>query len=246
MPGSSTIVIARDDLSIPGSEHDRLNRNGSRTEVERRFFELIWESRPDVIVLDLGHAKDTGIESIRKVRERCNIPILVVCAESDVRISQYRIAGAAECMYAPVDIVAFNQTIQQIIELTGRPEPHPSKAITFVFGGLAFRPDRNTLSGSDGSSIRLTTSENDILCYFLSRPGKVCSRGQIAESLYGRHRPTSDRAIDVIINRLRKKLASVRGDAKHELLKTEFRRGYMLVADVSSISPTNLSQTEPV
>ena len=246
MAGSSTIVIARHDLSIPGSEFDRRSRNGNRVEIETHFFELIWASRPDVIVLDFSHAKDTGVEAIRKVRGRCDIPILVICSESDTRVSEYRIAGAAECMHAPVDILAFNRTVQQIIALSTRLDPHPAKPIAFEFGGIMFRPAQNSLSGPNGNSIKLTTSENDVLCYFLSRPGKACSRTQIGESLYGRLRPTSDRAIDVIINRLRKKLASVQGRSPQDFLKTEFRRGYMFIGDVSSVSPAKASEKEPV
>ena len=242
MPGSSTIVIAREDLSIPGSEQDRSSGPGNRVEIERRFFELIWQSRPDVVVLDLSHAKHDGIQAVQKVREKCSIPILVVHAEADPHLLDYRIAGAAECMPAPVDIVVFNRTIQHIIRLTRHVEPHSSQSRVFAFGGMTFRPDQNTLRGPNGSSIKLTTSENDVLCYFLSRAGKACSRTQIAESLYGRNRPTSDRAIDVIINRLRKKFASAQGRDAHNLVKTEFRRGYIFVGDVSTVAPKESSQ----
>jgi DNA-binding response OmpR family regulator len=55
--------------------------------------------------------------------------------------------------------------------------------------------------------------------------------------LYGRHRPTSDRAIDTIVNRLRKKLVSVGGPTAEDVVKTEFRRGYVFVADVSAVPP---------
>jgi DNA-binding response OmpR family regulator len=191
-------------------------------------------------VLDLSPANSAnnhGIEAIRKVREKCSIPILVVCAQADPHQSEYRITGAAECIHAPVDILLFNQTIQNIIRLTRHIEANPSHSRVVTFNGITFRPDQNTLSGKNGSSIRLTTSENDVLRYFLSRAGKACSRAQIAESLYGRHRPTSDRAIDVIINRLRKKLMSVHGPTAHDLVKTEFRRGYLFVGDVATNAP---------
>jgi DNA-binding response OmpR family regulator len=244
MPGSSTIIIARDDLSIPGSEQDRQNRRS--TEIEKRFFELIWESRPDVVVLDLSHVKGAkGIEAIRKIRNKCSIPILVVCAEADPHQSEYRIAGAAECMHAPVDILMFNRTIQNIIRLTRQFEINPAQSRIFTFNGMIFRPDQNTLNGQNGSSVKLTTSENDVLRYFLSRIGKACSRTQIAESLYGRHRPTSDRAIDVIINRLRKKLAFVQGRNVQDVVKTEFRRGYMFVAEVSTVSRKGYTREHP-
>jgi DNA-binding response OmpR family regulator len=71
------------------------------------------------------------------------------------------------------------------------------------------------------------------LSHFVSRPWALHSRAEVGEMLYGRHRPTSDRAIDVVVNRLRKKLVDVCGPNGQSLIKTEFRRGYMLVADVT-------------
>src|SRR5262249_39264700 len=112
-----------------------------------------------------------------------------------------------------------------------QPPPQPE---AFAFAGITFRPDQSALSGPNGSSVKLTTSENDLLSHFLLRARAVCSRAEIAETLYGRHRPTSDRAIDIIVNRLRKKLVSLRGPEGEDLVKTKFRRGYMLAAHVSA------------
>jgi len=54
----------------------------------------------------------------------------------------------------------------------------------------------------------------------------------LAEALYGKHRPATDRAIDVVVNRLRTKLRTVSESTEH-LIKTEFRRGYRFVSDIS-------------
>jgi DNA-binding response OmpR family regulator len=59
----------------------------------------------------------------------------------------------------------------------------------------------------------------------------------LAEALYGPRRPNSDRAVDVIVTRLRKKIGALGGPAAHGLIKTEFRRGYVLVAEVSVGEP---------
>jgi len=55
----------------------------------------------------------------------------------------------------------------------------------------------------------------------------------LAEALYGKHRPATDRAIDVVVNRLRTKLRSI-GESTQHLIKTEFRRGYRFVSDISA------------
>jgi DNA-binding response OmpR family regulator len=66
----------------------------------------------------------------------------------------------------------------------------------------------------------------------------LCTRDAIAEALYGSQRPSSDRAVDVIVTRLRKKLATLAGPVAQRLIKTEFRRGYVFVAEVSLDVPT--------
>ena len=241
MPGTSTIAIAREDLSIPGIEPTTHGTPGDPGEIERQFFDLLRDNRLDVIVLDLSNTRGNGVAAILKIRQRCAVPVLVVCGPNDPRTRDYRIAGAADCIPAPVDIVLLNEAILHIKRVVGEghqePAPQPE---TFAFAGMTFRPDQSALSGPDGSSIRLTTSENDLLAHFLSRARAVCSRAEIAETLYGRHRPTSNRAIDVIVNRLRKKLVSLQGPDGEDLVKTKFRRGYMLAAHVSA-----WSQSEP-
>ena len=63
------------------------------------------------------------------------MPILVVCEANDPLMREYCLAGAAECMQAPVDIMQLNQTVQQIIQLSkssrpsvgGRAEPDAAR-----------------------------------------------------------------------------------------------------------------------
>lgn len=230
---ASTIMIAREDLSIPGS--DWQNADGAPDAIERRFFDLIQNSRPDVVVLDLARTLGKGIEAIRKIREQSGVPILAVCAGDDVHIHDYRVAGAAECLIAPIDIAQLNATIQHIVRVTKPVGTVRQRTVTaFAFAGASYRPGQNMLSGPAGENIELTTSENDVLLHLIKKPWGVCSRNDIAEVVYGKHRPVSDRAIDVLINRLRKKIAAACGESAETLIKTEFRRGYKFTADVTS------------
>jgi two-component system OmpR family response regulator len=232
MAGTATIVIVRKDLSIAGAEDDE-GGGRQRGDTERHFFDLIREKRPDVVVFDLRNAGGEGAEGIAKVRERSSIPIVVICDADDPATRDYRVAGAIECLPAPVDIALFNQLVQQIISMKVGGTTNPVAASELVsVAGMMFRPYEKRLSAS-GSSINLTTAENRLLCHLVSRPRAVCRREEISEILYGRHRPTSDRAVDVIVTRLRKKLAELRGGAAQDLIKTEFREGYVFVGAVS-------------
>ena len=235
--GASTIVVAREDLSIPGAEESGNGAAAVAADVESRFFNVVREYNPDVVVLDLTASQGQGIQAILKIRRRAAVPILVVCPVNDPQMREYCLAGAAECMQAPVDIMQLNQTVQQIIQLSKDSQPaaaaKPNQTQPIFFSGLTLRPHENLLVGADGASTKLTTSENRVLVYFVSNPLMLCTRDALAEALYGPHRPNSDRAVDVIVTRLRKKIGSLGGTAAHSLIKTEFRRGYVFVAEVS-------------
>ena len=236
MSEATTILFAREDLSIPGGAELRITERDQPDAVQAHFFDLISRSSPDVIVLDFSHAPAAGTNTVLTVRRRTEIPILVVCRPEQSKIEDYRIAGAADCIAAPVDIVGLNQTIQRIVRVRGRERAVPSRAPDdFHFGGVCFFPGRNLLTGPDRNNIDLTTSEARLLTHFVSRPWTLCTRSEIAELLYGTEHSVGDRAIDVVVNRLRKKLVLASGIDAEQLIKTEFRHGYLLAADVATL-----------
>ena len=239
--GASTIVVAREDLSIPGAE-------AGAADVEMRFFNVVRQHNPDVVVLDLTGTNGNGIATILKIRRRTGVPILVVCGVNDPLMREYCLAGAAECMQAPVDILQLNQTVQQIIQLSHNSHaavvPEPRQTQPIHFSGLTLRPHENLLIGTDGSTTKLTTSENRALVHFVSNPWTLCTRDALAEALYGARRPNSDRAVDVIVTRLRKKIGAAGGPSGQHLIKTEFRRGYVFIAEVSIGVPRPAARSE--
>ena len=229
--GASTIVVAREDLSIPGADDAAataatarpISKPGSLTWLDSII--RMWSC-----LISPG-VQSNGTEAILKIRRRTTVPILVVCDPDDPLMREYCLAGAAEAMQAPVDIMQLNQTVQQIIQLSKNSrdlagaEPRPTQPV--LFSGLTLHPHENRLVAADGSTAKLTTSENRVLVHFVSNPWTLCTRDALAEALYGPRRPTSDRAVDVIVTRLRKKIASLGGPAAQRLIKTEFRRGYV-------------------
>jgi two-component system, OmpR family, response regulator len=238
---ASTIVVAREDLSIPGSADADNGAACSAADLETKFFNVVRQYNPDVVVLDFTGPHDNGISTILKVRRRAAVPILVVCRADDPMRREYCLAGAAECIEAPIDIMQLNVIVQKIIQLSSA-SPRTSTAENNLtqslnFGGMTLHPHGNLLVGEDGATIKLTTSENRVLLQFVSNPWTLFTRDALAEALYGPHRPSSDRAVDVIVTRLRKKMATLGGPAAQNLIKTEFRRGYIFVAEVSVAAP---------
>jgi DNA-binding response OmpR family regulator len=171
---------------------------------------------------------------ILKIRRQSSVPILVVCGEDTRHVQDYRFAGAAECIASPVDVVAFNEVLQQIVRVNGQAVASPAReSENIAFSGVNFRPHQNMVVGPEGTNVRLTTAESLLLSHFVANPWEIQTRGVLAEALYGKHRPATDRAIDVVVNRLRTKLRLV-GETTQHLIKTEFRRGYRFVCDTSA------------
>ena len=233
MPAATTIVVAREDFSIPGGERHDERSQPEPVALESRFFNLLRESKPDVVVLDLRQANGDGVGMILKIRRHSSVPILVVCGQDNPNAEDYRYAGAAACIASPVDVVAFNEVLQQIVRVNGQAaSPTPREAEVIEFSGTIFRPHQNMMLGANGKTVHLTTAESLLLAHFLGNPWEIQTRAVLAEALYGKHRPATDRAIDVVVNRLRTKLRSLGEEAEH-LIKTEFRRGYRFVCDTS-------------
>jgi DNA-binding response OmpR family regulator len=117
MSSAATIVLAREDLSIPGAPETALP---SPDAVQNHFFDVVSDSKPDVIVLDLSGTLRSGTDTILTIRQRSAVPILVVCNPAHSLTEEYRVAGAADCISTPVDVPFLNQVIQRILRVTGR------------------------------------------------------------------------------------------------------------------------------
>jgi DNA-binding response OmpR family regulator len=143
---SATIVFAREDLSIPGAPESALT---SADAVQNHFFNLVSDSKPDVIVLDFSDAPRSGIDTILSIRQRSAVPILVLCNPAHPLTEDCRIAGAADCISPPVDILRLNQAIQKILRVTGhggaRANKPPGK---LALGGMSSQTQHNVLAAS--------------------------------------------------------------------------------------------------
>jgi len=85
----------------------------------RALLQVALSLKPDVIVLDFSGAPRSGTDTILTIRQRSAAPILVVCSPAHPLTEEYRIAGAADCISPPVDILRLNQAIQKILRVTG-------------------------------------------------------------------------------------------------------------------------------
>src|SRR5439155_8771542 len=122
MSSTATIVLAREDLSIPGAD-----ASPDSSTVQQSFFSLVSAGNPDVIVLDFSDAPRSGTDTILTVRRRSAVPILVVCNPGHPLAKKYRTAGAADCISAPLDILCLSRAIRGILRDTGDGRAHAKR-----------------------------------------------------------------------------------------------------------------------
>jgi DNA-binding response OmpR family regulator len=232
---ASTIVIAREDLSIPGAVQATPDQTNPAKDAGRRLFALLRESKADVVVLNLTVTEGRGVQAIRQVREQSAVPIVVVCASHDPRVADYRTAGAADCLHPPVDITVLSRSIQNVAQpVAPQGEVRPHERQGYRFQGITYRPDQSSLTAAEGAPVILTTEENDVLQYLVARSWTVCGPAEIAEVTCGDSTEAAQQAVPALVRRLRKKLGEAVGAGAGPSVKTEPRRGYMLIADVEA------------
>lgn len=212
---------------------------------EVRLSERLRDSAPDAIALDLTQlsANAEGCAVIAAIRRHSELPLIVVSAQAEA-FESYVAHGASECLKAPVDIGVFGQTAQQLVGMARASatsvKPTPTTNETgrqtneYVELGASLRLNmrRSSVSGRGRREVSLTTAELRLLSELVGKPKTVLSRAELGVAIYGRHQPVSERAVDVIVSRLRNKLGAATGEEARYLIRTEFRSGYSWTAEV--------------
>ena len=186
-------------------------------------FKIIETTPPDIIILDIMLPEMDGFEVCKKIRERNNIPIIMLTARGDVtdRIVGLEI-GADDYLpkpFEPRELVARIQTILRRLENTN------SKKLK-KFGDIEINYKAHTVF-KNNIEIQLTTLEFYSLKLFSENPGITITREVLYEKLKGYEDESYDRSIDVLISRLRQKLDD---DPKNpHYIKTIWGTGYKFI-----------------
>ena len=183
---------------------------------------------PAAVILDLGLPDMDGLEVINRIRATGPVPILVLSARAHAsdRIMGLEF-GADDYVVKPFDpreIVARVRSLLRRAAPAAESEPRREVA---RFSGWTFEPDSHRLVAPHGEESFLSTGEATLLAALLRAPKRVLSRDHLLE--HGGRDDTLDRAIDVRISRLRKKLTS---EGEPSLIRTVYGSGYMLTSAV--------------
>src|SRR6056300_614619 len=185
---------------------------------------LVDENDPDLIVLDWMMPQLSGIEVCRRLKSNsktCQIPVIMLSARAD-EVDRVRglETGADDYVAKPYSV----------IELMARVKAHLRRIRAAAvgnrleYGDIMLDPETHKVFRSQ-SELKLGPTEFRLLSTFMEKPGRVWSRDQLLDRVWGRDIYVDTRTVDVHVGRLRKALCKYGGD---DPLRTVRGAGYAL------------------
>jgi len=226
------ILIVDDDPGIRTLMSSFLDKHGYLTDtagdpIEMR--ELLARQRYDLIVLDVMMPREDGLSALRELQRQDGPPVIMLSAVgTDVdRIVGLEL-GAEDYLAKPCNP---RELLARIRTVLRRRRASPSTGATlpkadgdFRFAGWRMNVNVRTLNNPGGELVLLSDGEFRLLHAFVEHPRRVLTRDQLLDFARGEESDHYDRAIDVQVSRLRRKLGSQGGQ---DLIRTVRNEGYM-------------------
>ena len=185
---------------------------------------LVAESPPDLILLDWMMPHVSGLEVCRRLKmrpETRQIPIIMLSARSE-EVDKVRglETGADDYVIKPYSIVELMARLRAHLRRT-RPA---TLGLALEWNDITLDPETHRVLRS-GQTLKLGPTEFRLLATFLEKPGRVFSREQLLDRVWGRDIYVDSRTVDVHVGRLRKALCTFGGE---DPLRTVRGAGYAL------------------
>ncbi len=217
-----TILIVEDDATIARFVELELKHAGFdvlRAGDGTTAIELVLGHDVDLIILDLMLPGIDGLDVARHIRKRgLEMPILMLTARAETHdvVSGFE-AGADDYLRKPFEIPELLSRVRALLKRTA-----PAQAVGVAeASGVAIDPERR-LATKDGEPLDLTAKEFDLLAYLVNNAGRVISRDEILEAVWGAQRSTDSNVIEVFVCHLRNKI----GDSENRIIQTIRGVGY--------------------
>jgi len=226
------VLVVEDEDALATLLHYNLDKEGYRVGVAGDGEEALImanERAPDLVILDWMLPKVSGIEVCRRLRGRAetrNVPIIMLTArgEETDRIRGLD-TGADDYVVKPFSMVELTARVRAVLRRI-RPGLADDRITVgdIIIDRVAHRVKR------DGKEIHLGPTEFRLLDYLMQHPGRVFSREQLLDAVWGSDVYVEARTVDVHIGRLRKAL---NGDVDGDPIRTVRSAGYSLDLDAA-------------
>ncbi|MGL4439895.1 MAG: phosphate regulon transcriptional regulator PhoB [Bosea sp. (in: a-proteobacteria)] len=224
---SASIMIVEDEEPLSLLLRYNLEAEGYRVQVCARGDEAelrLHEEKPDLVLLDWMLPGLSGIELCRRLRQRReteSLPVIMLTArgEETERVRGLS-TGADDYVVKPFSVP---ELLARVRALLRRVNP---ERIADELGAGDIKLDRNTRRvWRSGGELHLGPTEFRLLEFFMEKPGRVYTRGQLLDAVWGRDAEIDERTVDVHVGRLRKALSG--GDGR-DPIRTVRGAGYSL------------------
>ncbi|MBM7563654.1 response regulator transcription factor [Paenibacillus sacheonensis] len=220
------ILIIEDETAIADLLAYGLTKEGFETRTAANGAEGLAELerfRPDMLLLDWMLPDQSGLDICKKVTANDNIPILMITARSDITDKILGLEfGADDYVTKPFDlreVVARIRTILRRLAQANQSVEEAAGRAELRFKNIAIAADERMVT-KDGEPVELTPKEFDLLMTLLGHRGKIFTRSELLDFVWGYDFPGDTRTVDTHIQRLRKKLDAA------DLITTVFGIGY--------------------
>lgn len=229
------ILVVDDDGEILTLVAGFLRGHGFRVHAARNGIEMnevLRQGAIDLIILDLMLPGRSGLDLCRELRRTSSLPVIMLTAKGEEtdRIVGLEV-GADDYLPKPFNPRELLARINAVLRRV-RSQAAASHTVgrVFLFAGWRLDTLKRELMNPKGVVVDLSTGEYDFLLAFLEAPQRVLTREFLLDAARNRPSDAYDRAIDVQVSRLRRKL-----DESGDLIKTVRGAGYLFAADVTRV-----------
>lgn len=230
----ASILVVDDDAQIRLLVANLLRDSGFRVTTARdarSFREALGGDGIDLVILDLMLPGASGLDLCKELRRSSTLPVIILSArgaETD-RVVGLEI-GADDYISKPFSARELVARVNALLRRANNATPTAANGGLLLFDGWALDTRRRELQNPQGVVIDLSTGEYDMLLSFLEAPQRVLSRDQLMDAAKNKSANGYDRAIDIQVSRLRRKIDT--NEEGQAMIKTVRGTGYMFVPAV--------------
>ena len=221
------ILVCDDEKLLVKGIKFNLETEGYQVEVAYNgsdCIELAKSGDFDLIILDIMMPKVNGLDACMQIREFSTVPIIMLTAKGEDmdKIIGFEY-GADDYMTKPFNILELKARIRALLRRSALSRGAESSSVLITIGNITIDCDKRTAI-SNGEHVELTSREFDLVELFMKNPGRVYSRENLLNLIWGYDYQGDVRTVDVHIHRLREKLE--KNPAEPEYIMTKWGVGY--------------------
>ena len=221
------LVVDDEQVLVKGIKFN-LEHEGYQVEVGydgEQAVELARDGRFDLILLDLMMPKIDGLQACMRIREFSNVPVIMLTAKGEDadKIMGFE-CGADDYITKPFNILELKARVRALLRRSGAAAQKAGGG-ELVAGHIRLDPGERA-AWRDGTPVELTAKEFDLMELLMRNPGRVYSRENLLNVVWGYEYIGDYRTVDVHVRRLREKLEL--DPANPEYIRTKWGVGYYL------------------